>query len=270
MIASADIQNTANNANTLLATLLLQSQLNALNNNNNVIAQPLMNNVASLTQPDSNIKIPRPLNKGTTSAFSPVSKRNYEGSTSDCLSLESPKSQENNNEVHESSEGIENYGLFVKSLVQMSQKYNNDWKKVAKALQSILNKHITPMQVKQKVSAIPFDLFKTANATTTVTATTSSPKAPKVLAPSGNMAERAKFTPEDDSIILQSVSEIGLNWAKIANSLSKKTPLMVKNRYYYLKKKEGGNSSNAKQNSSSSPIAQPQSHQLLAAEIKAE
>mmetsp|Transcript_23485 Transcript_23485/g.20413 ORF Transcript_23485/g.20413 Transcript_23485/m.20413 type:complete len:156 (+) Transcript_23485:554-1021(+) len=136
--------------------------------------------------------------------------------------------------THESSDDdIESNPAFIKALLQYSKKYNHDWKKVSKELEKVVQKHITPIQVKTK-AAKHIDHIKTSNVKANPTAIT------KTSSSNSNncSTERAKFTSEDDKVILQKVNEIGLNWTKISTILGTKTPLMVKNRYYYLKKKE--------------------------------
>jgi len=98
-----------------------------------------------------------------------------------------------------------------KMLKELVVKYKFDWKRIAKRMYSLTNKKYTVNFLKKKYrESTKFD----------------------------NIKKRVKFSHEEDLQLVKSYQIYGLNWEKIASSLERRTPMMVKNRFYsYIKKK---------------------------------
>jgi len=96
-------------------------------------------------------------------------------------------------------------------LLEMAVENRNDWKRIAKKLLQTKNLKVNPRGLKflhdQYLATKP--------------------------------SKRARFTPEEDMMIIKYYLEYGLNWTKIASHFQDKSSVMIKNRFYYHIKKRG-------------------------------
>jgi len=96
------------------------------------------------------------------------------------------------------------------ALMEMAIRYRHNWKKIAKVILDTTNIKPNP-QALQRIHQ-------------------------KLIANKG--IKRAKFTHEDDLMIVKYYHKYGLDWVKIASHFTDKTHVMRKNRFYsYIKKK---------------------------------
>lgn len=96
-------------------------------------------------------------------------------------------------------------------LFEMAIQYRNNWKRISRVLYENKNIKIAPKTLRRKYEDI--------------------------LA--RKKTQRAKFTHEDDLIIVKYVDLYGLEWNKVACHFTDKSATMIKNRFYsYIKKKD--------------------------------
>jgi len=89
-------------------------------------------------------------------------------------------------------------------LLQITNLYKNDWKRIAKRFGKLTNKIISPAFAKRR--------YKSSG--------------------DGQRKPLIRFSHQEDLLIVKLITIHSLNWIKIATYFPNRTPLMIKNRYY--------------------------------------